>query len=577
MTGSFCGKTFFKEVYFLLLSALFLLLPGGVNAALLYISPSTDALVIGDNFTVRIMLDTSGQKVNAAEAVLSFDPLDLRVVTMSSAGSIFNFWPGEPVYSNASGSISFAGGSSKDYVGSFGQILTVTFEARRAGTQRLEFRSGAVLRSDGMGTNIIETMNSGIYTVSPRSISPEPIFVPQSANAPAPPAVSSGTHPDQDRWYALSTVELSWQVPADVTAIRILLNKEPVSIPTINYSPPINERLMEGIEDGTWYFHIQMRNQSGWGNITHYRINIDTEKPEFFNIREPERLDLTDPRLQFEFDSADFTSGIKHYEVQLNDGAPVIWVDDGTGIYAIPALPPGRHTIIAKAVDGAGNYLVNTLTFNIEALDPPVLTDYPHSLSSGSVLVVRGETYPNSRVLIWLQEERGEPVNHVVESDGEGKFVFISPDKPRNGLYRMWAEVVDERGARSERSTEIVFVVQPPGIMRIGSLALNVLSVVTPLFGLLVLLVMSFIYTEHKWTVTRRRLKKEIKEAEISLHQAFAILRDEAAKNTHLLDKVSERRELTKEEKIIRERMKKNLDAVETMVEKEILDIEEQL
>ena len=116
--------------------------------------------------------------------------------------------------------------------------------------------------------------------------------------------------------------------------------------------------------------------------------------------------------------------------------------------------------LIAKAFDKAGNSLANSVEFVIEALDAPVITDYPSELASGEMLIVKGTTYPNAQVVLWLQREKDEPQSQIVKSDDSGSFTFVAEEKLKDGIYKMWAEVVDERGARSKPTEKVTIAVE---------------------------------------------------------------------------------------------------------------------
>ncbi len=66
--------------------------------------------------------------------------------------------------------------------------------------------------------------------------------------------------------------------------------------------------------------------------------------------------DPTTPTRQFTFDASDEMSGISHYEIQVDGGDAREWQDDGTHLYETSALSPGKHNLIIRAVDKAGNF-----------------------------------------------------------------------------------------------------------------------------------------------------------------------------------------------------------------------------
>ena len=363
-------------------------------------------------------------------------------------------------------------------------------------------------------------------------------------------------------------------MPKDTTAVRLLVGRIPQAIPTVTYTTPITSKELTDLAEGTYYFHVRLRNAEGWGGVSHFRFQIDTEKPTRFEISEVERKDQTDPRAKFVFDAKDETSGIDHYEIQIDNKSPQIWQDDGSHRYETPILRPGKHTLIAKAVDKAGNSLANSAEFVVEALEPPTITDYPGELASGEILSIKGKTkYPDAQVNIFLQKEKDEAKSYSVKSDKDGRFTFVAEDRLSSGIYTAWAEVEDERGAKSEPSEKVTIAVERPAFLRIGSWAVGFLSVVVPLIALVLLLVYLSWHWWHRFATMRKRVKKEIREAEQALHKAFDLLKEAIREQIKMLEKTKTKRQLTEEEEKIIKQLKKDLDDAEKFVRKEIEDI----
>jgi len=333
--------------------------------------------------------------------------------------------------------------------------------------------------------------------------------------------------------------------------------------------------------EGVLYFHAQLRNNNGWGNTAHFRFQIDTEKPDRFDITEVKRDDPTDPRVKFIFVASDKTSGIDHYEVQIDSGSAEIWQDNVSHTYEAPVLTPGKHMLIAKAVDKAGNVLASSAEFTIEGLQPPEITGYPSILQSGEPLIVKGETaYPNSEVVVWLQREKDEPKSQSVKADQSGKFTFVADEKLSGGIYKLWAEVIDMRGAKSNPSESVTIAVEQPAFLKIGSWAVSLLAVVVPLVALIFILLFIIWYGWHKFASFRKKLKnlrKEVHEAESALHKAFDMLKEDIREQVKLLEKTRTKRQLTEEEDKIIKQLRKDLDDAEKFVRKEIEDIEKEI
>jgi hypothetical protein len=557
----------------ILLMGACLFFPGVAEAATLHIAPGTGVYSAGGTFTTRVTINTAGQKVNAAEGQLSFNPREISVVSVTRAGSIFNLWTEEPGFSNGAGTISFGGGSPTGYSGSNGTVLSVTFRAVAAGSPKVNFTNGSVLAADGLGTNVLTSMSGATYTINAPAENPEPEYI-APANTPAAPSVTSRTHPDPNGWYRESTAELSWSLPGDVTAVRTLLDESAGTIPTIVYDSPISSRTIEDLPQGISYFHIQFRNAEGWGRVTHYRLAVDSESPKAFVIREAEEQDPEKPEKELLFEVEDI-SPVTRYVIQIDGGEAIEYNDeDETGRYTLPSLAPGRHTVSVEAFDSAGNSLIATYAFDITSFSKPIFTDYPTRINNEVIPVIKGSTRPNSTVLVTTTNQRGEDHTYEMKSDENGTFTFI-PDNPFDrGVYELVAVAIDEFGARSEPSDPIRIVVDEPGYLKIGSMVVSILSVVIPFVALLLLLIFGVWYLWHKLSVWRRDVVKETKEAEQKLAVEFNTITANLAKQVEKL-KQSRKGKLTKAEEALIDELRSDIESARRRIHKEISDIDD--
>lgn len=562
----------------------------GALAASLVLSPDTGVYTAGGTFTVRVAVNTEGQSVNAAEGEIAFNPNDLSVVSVSKGGSIFTLWPVEPSYSNSGGSVSFGGGAPSGYKGGSGTIVTVTFRAKHAGTTMVDYRTGSVLAADGKGTNILSGMRGASYTVQAVTETPPPEYVPP-ANTPAAPAITSTTHPKQDEWYRESTAKLSWPLPADVTSVRTLLDDVESSVPTKVYETPIKEIEIEDLPEGVSYFHLQFRNKEGWGRVTHYRLAVDTSKPVSLEVSAAPENDAARPEQKLLLKGRDAGSGILYYLIQLDGGEKKRFesmkaedrkdsfiktaeaAEEIVDVYTTPALGTGMHSAVVEAFDHAGNSIIGTYDFMVEAFGAPVFTEYPSEIGSDVIPVIRGTTRPNVSVEITVAKLGADTQKYTTSADDSGTFTFIPEGRFSLGVYELIAVATDETGARSEPSGSIRIAVQESGFLRIGGLIVSVLSVVIPLLALLLLMALGVWYGWHRTRILRKRIRREVTEAEQSLAHEFDEIVASLKENVEDL-KSYRKGKLTKQEQAMVDSLTKRLDNAERRVRKEIEDIE---
>ncbi|HEB13485.1 MAG TPA: hypothetical protein ENI13_00720 [candidate division CPR3 bacterium] len=577
-------KTYFLRAAILFVFVFLFLIPGVVQAAALYISPSSGSHSVGSTFSINVYVSSNDQAMNAASGVLSFPQDKLEMTSISKSASIMSLWVEDPSFSNILGTATFEGiVLNPGFTGAAGKIVSVSFRVKAAGSASIAFSTGSVLANDGLGTNILTSLSNAQFTLV-ASTTPTPTPTPQQTTrvgVPSLPQITSLTHPDQEKWYQSNEAKFSWNLPAGVNGVRLLVGEFAQSIPTIVYIPSIDSRDLSGLnlEDGVWYFHVQLRNLNGWGGVAHYKFQIDSTRPEYFNLSEEEREDATDPNAVFLVKSADSTSGIDYYEFQIDDTEAEIWRDDGSNLYKTSPLAPGSHLLIAKATDKAGNYLVDSAEFIVEAIKAPTLIDYPRVVETGEYFLVKGTSYSDSEVTIFFQRENEKVQNKTAISDENGIFaVNFEKGLTQSGAYKMWAEVTDWRGAKSLPTEKISFAVErSSAFIKLGSWATKVLSIVIPIIALVLLLIGILWYAWYRFTIWRGRIRKEVKEAEKALHKSIAILKKDLAEQIRMLKHAKSKRKLTKEEEKIIRRLKKKLDIIEKFVKKEIQDIKREV
>ena len=557
-------------------------IPQFVRAASLYFSPSSGSREVGASLSVSVYVSSADQAMNAASGIITFPQDKLEVASLSKTGSIFTLWVQEPSFSNSAGTINFEGiVLNPGFTGASGKIITINFRVKTAGQAPLAFSSGSALANDGRGTNILIGLGDAAFSLG----GAVPATAPESAaqgepGTPSAPVLSSPTHPDPEKWYAHKDAKFTWAIPPDVTAVRLLVNKIPRAVPTVAYSPPISEKEVKNLEDGVWYFHARFRNSVGWGEVSHFRFQIDTKRPAPFTIKFIDGNETENPRPTAIFDTTDSLSGIDYYKIKIGEGdffsvTPEIVKSNP---YTLPFQAPGKRSILVQAFDKGGNYAVAVEEFVIKPLKEPVFTEYPKELESGGNLTAKGESqYPNAQIIVWLQKENDKPKSSTFRSDQTGKFTFVSDEKLRNGVYRLWAEVVDGRGAKSEPSEKLTIAVKRPTFLQLGSWAVSLLAVAVPLVALVILLLFVAWYGLYKFSRFRKKIKKEVRDAESALHKAFDLLKEDIRKQVKMLEKTRTRRELTEEEDKILKQFKGHLDDAEKFIRKEIEDIEKEV
>ncbi len=549
------------------------LIASSTNAATLYFSPSSGSYTVSQNFSVSVYVSSADQAMNAASGVISFPSDKLEVTSLSKTGSIFTLWVREPSFSNSAGTVNFEGiVLNPGFTGSSGKAITITFRTKAAGNAPLTFSSGSVLANDGKGTNILASLENAQFSLGyagptvPEAITPSAV-----PGSPAAPKISSPTHPDSNKWYSNNNPKFIWKIPSGITSIRLLVSHLPTAVPTVFYPKSISEKQLEGLADGIWYFHVQLKNQAGWGGISYFKFQIDTQPPKPFKIEVKEGKETTNPQPTLSFETTDEMSGIDYYEIII-DGKEPIKIEKSE--YKIPLQDLGKHTIIVKAIDKAGNETLAMTEIEILAIEAPKITEYPQELTPGSILSIKGTAIPKATIKVYLRKDKEEAKIGETKSDKEGKWMFIEVEPLEKGVYQVRAEAIDSSGAKSRPSKKVSVLVSPPVFIRIGKLAIDYLTTIMTLLILILIIILIILFGWRKIRERRRKLKKEVSEAEKALYQAFKVLKEETEEQVAKLDG---KPDLSKREKKIYDELKKVLEISEKFIGKEIKDIEREL
>src|SRR3989338_5300398 len=194
--------------------------PQFAHAASLYFSPSSGTHAVGTSFTVSVYVSSADQAMNAASGIITFPQDKLEVTALSKTGSIFGLWVQEPSFSNSAGTINFEGiALNPGFTGASGKLITVSFRVKAAGTAILNFSSGSVLANDGQGTNILSSLGNAQFSLGGAAQPGAPEAETPSAviGTPAAPQISSPTHPDPNKWYAVNDAKFTWPLSSGVT------------------------------------------------------------------------------------------------------------------------------------------------------------------------------------------------------------------------------------------------------------------------------------------------------------------------------------------------------------------------
>lgn len=349
--------------YILALSFAFLFFTMGsniVSAATIQTTPASGSYKVGDTFKVDVTVSSPGQPINAVSGILSFPKSKLQFISVSKASSILTIWAQEPSYydTGENGNISFEGViPNPGFTGTRGRVLTITFKVKSTWQAELSFSSASVLANDGLGTNILTNSLPGVFTLN-SSVTPAAPTIPVASKVPSSAQITSTTHPDPEKWYNNNSPSFKWKLANNITGVRIYGDQKSDTELPKTYQSLKNSYTYENVADGTWYFHVRLRNSAGWNDTAHFKFNIDTVPPEPFSVDFPDGQETSNTKPRLVFDATDKTSGIDHYEITVNGVIVEASLEAGknNNVYVLPAQTAGIKEVSVKAYDKAGNF-----------------------------------------------------------------------------------------------------------------------------------------------------------------------------------------------------------------------------
>lgn len=559
---------FFFKSFLLLFFSCFALFAPAAYAADLSIVPAAGSLAIKKSFTVDFILSKNTSPINAVSGEIAFPADILSVSSVSKVGSIMKMWPDEPHYSNAVGSIQFEGVVlNPGFSGGSGNILSVTFVPKKVGNANIVYTAGSILANDGEGTNVLGSMEDAHFVITSTgddSAAPAERLSVEKVSSIAP-VISSATHPDQTKWYSASQASFSWDIPAGVTAVRLLSDNRPRSTPTRLYSPVIASKTIDVDSDGVHYLHVQFKGTNGWGPVSHFRYQVDRTPPEPFSVIFSSGPTSTNPIFTAIFSAHDSLSGINRYEIRVDNGKFI--QDDknitsATSFYTLPKQEFGKHIVSVKAIDGAENNFISPADFTVIGLNPPVLSYFSKNLSDGDDLEVMGVGPAKTLISVFLvsrgrlnnEEDDNTVIAKTARSNETGNFsIRLSPGLPA-GSYAISAQAVDDHGVKSAVTEPVAFIVSK----RMPALNLILLG-----GALLIISIFSYWFILKKKIFSSRRVPSEsLLRANAALQGSFLDTEGDVRENIRLLHKAGRARDLTKEEGVILRLLEGHLDVL---------------
>ncbi|MFA4871623.1 MAG: hypothetical protein WC610_00980 [Patescibacteria group bacterium] len=164
-------KHFLTKILLVLL--LGLILPQLVFAADLFFEAKTSGVGVGEQFEVKLLINTPEESVNALEGKIIFPSNLVGVKEIRDGNSLINFWIDRPKAQNDT--VTFSGITPGGFQGNNGLLFSAVLEAKSEGIAHFEVSDAKVLRNDGMGSSAALTTAPLEITISLEALAVTPI------------------------------------------------------------------------------------------------------------------------------------------------------------------------------------------------------------------------------------------------------------------------------------------------------------------------------------------------------------------------------------------------------------------
>lgn len=292
------------------------------------------------NITVNITASRNSD-YNAVELSINFTNL---IFVSSSVASGWTPLQGPTQNGNT---ITFVGALLGSSAKGNRSVLTINFKTQNIGNANIIVNG--VIDGTGLGTGSSNVSNSTNIQVISRP-TPTNTTTPTRVITEVLPKelnIISETHPDQNRWYNLKQIKLTWNKEENVSGFSYTLDQN-MNINPDDTVDTTSNTLETSLSDGIYYFRVKAKNSTGWGPTSTYQIKIDTTAPESFT---PEITKDNSNNLVLKYYTKDNLSQTIIYKIYINDN---LFVETKENEVTIPNNTD-INQIKIEAIDEAGN------------------------------------------------------------------------------------------------------------------------------------------------------------------------------------------------------------------------------
>lgn len=209
-------------------------------------------------------------------------------------------------------------------------------------------------------------------------------------------------------------------------------------------------------------------------------------------------------------------------------------------------------------------------------IDPPIISLAPETIANNEIFYLGGvATVQSASVVVYVQDEAGAVQSREVPTDEQGAWFYSHEGFLKRGIYTVWTQLrVGE--SLSPPSPQRTITVEPAAIQigetRVSYEKLYAIAAGALMLAILALIILNVVHFRSLQN-KKRRLNKEIEEAETAVKRGFELLHKDITAELEVVRQMKTSRELSREERAREEKMLKDLGLVESYITREVEDI----
>jgi hypothetical protein len=290
-------------------------------------------------------------------------------------------------------------------------------------------------------------------------------------------------------------------------------------------------------------------------------------------IEEIKKKNELDSRSRFLIISSNKKASIP-YKIEVDDKS-YVWDDAPDHVFETEQLSRGNHEIKVYMETNGGESISKNLTFSNVGIHTPIFTDFSSVVSENEYIVIKGTSDPLTYVRVdsdfVSSSYDTKRYSATVRANENGLFTYVSPERAELGMYSFVGFAYTEDGTESDKTSPIKISIKS-GTESLFRKIVTTLSVLIPLVGLFILLILLILFGWYKVRNYKEILRKRLLLTSALVTEEFKIIEKDLGKENQIIEKAKAMEPLSESELHFVGQFKKDLDKAESLIINDLRD-----